>query len=302
MPLRILRPDDIPGLTKFRGGIIARNGVGKTTWASTIPAVDPTSAEHRVVYASVDIENIRPVARLKHYRPVKIDRWNDMLDLYDLVNASLATPKPITDLVFDTWSRMQDLSIGKVVGYDPQDPEKLRAYIDRIPKSVHGWEGWGQVGALMNEWMANFNRLPVHIYYLLQENDRENKFDEVLETGPRLTPEAARGLKDALEVIGRMYVEVGGKELDVSGKEEDTILAAATSDPDPHHRRIDPDAREVRCLFIGQHDRYFAKGPSHLLGRVIRNPTWSNTVLPVLTQTPLPELHARQGIPPSIAV
>jgi hypothetical protein len=287
MPLQILRPEDIPAVSHARVGIVAQNGVGKTTWASTIPAKDARGVEHRVLYASVDIENLRPVLRHKHYRPVKLSLWNDLLELYELVDSSTRSKTPVTDVVFDTWSRMQDLAVGKVTGYNPTDPAKLREYIDRIPKRPSGWEGWGQVGSLMNEWMANFNRLPVSTYFLLQEMNREEKFDESLDTGPRLTPEAARGLKDALEIIGRMYVEFEGEEV--------VQIENLTATPDAHNRRIDADAKEVRKLLIGKHERFFAKGPTHLLGRVIENPTWNNTVLPVLTQTPRPELTSKNG-------
>lgn len=290
MPLQILTPDNIPALTKFRGGIFGRNGSGKTTFCSTIPEVDEVGIRHRVLVASVDIENIRPYTKHKHYRVVKLSHWNDLLDLYEMVGESLGTKAPVTDLPFDTWSRMQDLAIGKVTGYNPADPDKLRQYIERIPKRPQGWDGWGQVGALMNEWMANFNRLPVHVYYLVQENDRENRTDNYTETGPRLTPEATRGLRDALEVIGRMYVvtDDDSPEVSTNGKADDLdVEAAKKGGVDSKHRAINPDATEERRLFIGQHERYQTKGPTHILGRVIVNPTWTNTVLPILTQRPV---------------
>jgi len=283
----LIKPGDIQSATYFRGGIVGQNGIGKTTWASTIPAVDARGEKHRVLYMSVDIENLRPVLAHKHYRPGKLSEWNGLLRVYELVAASVQTPSPVTDVVFDTWSRMQDLAIGKVTGYSPTDPEKLKQYIERIPKRPSGWDGWGQVGALMNEWMANFNRLPVNMYYLMQEGDREVKYSEDVDTGPRLTPEAARGVKDALEFIGRMYVEINGQEVDVS--------ESLTESPDKHHRKIDPGAVETRKLLVGKHERYFAKGPTHLLGRVIDNPTWNNTVLPILTQTPLPALGSKDN-------
>ncbi len=290
MPLQVLTPDQIPALTRARLGIFARNGAGKTTFAATIPELDETGARHRVMAASVDIENIRPYTTRKHYRVTKLSHWNDLLELYELVEYSLRSEKmPVTDVVFDTWSRMQDLAIGKVTGYNPADPEKLRQYIERIPKRPEGWNGWGQVGALMNEWMGNFNRLPVHLYYLVQENDRENRTDNYTETGPRLTPEANRGLRDALEVIGRLYVitDEDSPAILTNGKAEDfDPNAAKKGGSDPNNRRIDPDALEERRLFIGQHERYQTKGPTHLLGRVIANPTWTNTVLPILTQRP----------------
>jgi hypothetical protein len=67
------------------------------------------------------------------------------MDVYDIV----ASPKSgIKALVWSTWSRVQDLALGYVCGYEPSDPAKLRAYIERIPKSPNGWQGWNQIGAL----------------------------------------------------------------------------------------------------------------------------------------------------------
>jgi hypothetical protein len=46
--------------------------------------------------------------------------------------------------------------------------------------------------------------------------------------------------------------------------------------------RIPEAAHEVRKLFIGQHERYLAKGPTHVLGRIVRDPTWQKLTDPLL--------------------
>jgi AAA domain len=264
----------IQALTHVRMGIYGANGSGKTTLASTIPDSE------RVLFVSVDDENIRPVAHLKHFRVVKLRRWNDLLTIYQ----ALADPRNrITTLVWDTWSRVQDLAVGKVCNYEPADPAKLAQYINSIPKNPHDWRGWGQVGALCSEWQRNFNLLPIHVIYLLQEQDRRREVEDDVKTGPRLTPEALKGIRDSLEILGRLYVDLAAPE--PNAPQEDNPIAPALPDlltPLVQSDRIDANVREVRRLFIGQHDRYIAKGPTHILGRVITDPTWAKIVPPLL--------------------
>ena len=260
--------DKIQALTHVRMGIYGPNGAGKTTFASTIPASE------RVLYVSVDDENIRPVAQLRHFRVVKLRRWNDILIIYQ----ALTSPQNrVTTLVWDTWSRVQDLAVGKITGYEPSDPAKLTQYIDRIPKSPQNWQAWGQVGALCSEWQRNFNMLPLHIIYLLQEQDRKREVEQDVYTAPRLTPEALKGIRDSLEILGRLYVDLATPSTTLQEADAAPIpfLAGAQADA------IDPHMREIRRLFIGQHERYIAKGPTHILGRVIDNPTWDKIVPPL---------------------
>ena len=256
--------DQIQALTHVRMGIYGPNGAGKTTFASTIPETE------RVLYVSVDDENIRPVIHLKHFRVVKVRRWDHLLVIYQ----GLVNQKGITAVVWDTWSRIQDLAVGKVTGYEPSDPAKLTQYINSIPKSPSNWQGWGQVGALCSEWQRNFNMLPLHMLYLLQEQDRRREVEQDVYTAPRLTPEALKGIRDSLEILGRLYVDLGSPETEK--KEGETFSLDG-----PGADRIDPNVKETRRLFIGQHERYIAKGPTHILGRVIDDPTWPKVVDPL---------------------
>src|SRR5215831_5883538 len=125
----------------------------------------------RVLYVSIDDENLRPVSKLKHYRVVKIRDWKHIWTVYDW----LRNQKAVTTVVWDTWSRVQDLAVGQVCNYHPSDPALLSKYVDNIPKNPHDWRGWGQVGALCSEWQRNFNVLPVNILYLMQEQDRQSE-------------------------------------------------------------------------------------------------------------------------------
>lgn len=266
MPLTILQPKDVLALDHVRMGVYGRNGTGKTTLAATITA--------NTLVVSVDDENVRPYMNKPNIRVAKIRRWTDVMDVYDIVSA----PKSgIQALVWDTWSRIQDLALGHICGYEPSDPAKLRAYIERIPKSPQDWRGWNQVGALCSEWQRNFNLLPVHALYLMQENDREQRYDDSVQTGPRLTPYALTGIRDSVEILGRLYVDV---ETGPEGEEDD---APPLIELEGGKNSVIPEnAREVRKLFIGQHDRYLAKGPTHVLGRIVKDPTWPKLTEPLL--------------------
>jgi len=269
VPLQILQPKDVLALDHVRLGIYGRNGTGKSTFAGTLDV--------NTLVVSVDDENVRPYMNKPNIRVAKIRRWNDVMDVYDIVS----TPKSgIQALVWDTWSRIQDLALGKVCGYEPSDPAKLRAYIERIPNSPAGWQGWNQIGALCAEWQRNFNLLPVHMIYLMQENDREQRFDEgVVVTGPRLTPYALLGIRDSVEILGRLYVDV---ETGSQSADDDAPPILNLEEGKTTH--IPEQAREVRKLFIGQHERYLAKGPTHVLGRIIRDPTWPKLTAPLMSR------------------
>lgn len=250
-------------------GVYGRNGVGKSTLASTIDV--------NTLVISVDDENVRPYMQRPNMRVAKIRRWTDVMDVYDAVS----NPRSgIQAIVWDTWSRIQDLALGHVCGYEPSDPAKLRAYIERIPKSPDGWKGWGQIGALCSEWQRNFNLLPVHALYLMQENDREQRYGEEgeVQTGPRLTPYALMGIRDSVEILGRLYVDV---ERPDAGEEDQPAIPLLDLEGDKS-THIPENAREVRKLFIGQHGRYLAKGPTHLFGRIVKDPSWTKLTEPLL--------------------
>jgi len=279
--------DQIQALTHVRMGIYGPNGSGKTTFASTIPESE------RVLFVSVDDENIRPISRLKHFRVVKLRRWNDILVIYQ----ALSDPKnQVTTLVWDTWSRVQDLALGKICNYEPADPAKLSQYIDRIPRTPGGWPQWGQIGALCSEWQRNFNLLPIHIVYLLQEQDRRAEVAGEptgdVKTGPRLTPSALLGIRDSLEILGRLYVDLVAPD---QSTQEASVVPIPSVLAGPQTDRIDPNVQEVRRLFIGQQDRYIAKGPTAKLGRVIDNPTWDKIVPPLFGGTHAPDGLVRPG-------
>jgi hypothetical protein len=293
VPSGFLKADDLQSLMTVRWAIFARNGRGKTWFLRSIPE------ELVFLYVTVGHERgIRTVAdRLRtttnkrgNLIPYVINRFNDLQPLLETVDL-LIDKGHIQGMAWDTLSRVQDLAIGKVMNYEPTQPGSEKDYIDRIPKTPRGYDNWDQVGALTAEWMRYFNRRPIHQIYLLQEQDREVKFDENVQTIVRLTPAAYRGLYDDMEMVGRLYVEVGGQEIEGDIKNGTEAAAPVTADAlmqegkvDKYKKDIDPDAPEVRKLFIGAHDRYWTKGPATQLGRVVTDPTWAKLYIPYGTK------------------
>jgi hypothetical protein len=108
--------------------------------------------------------------------------------------------------------------------------------------------------------------LPLHVIFLFQEMTRQPKFEnDILETTPALTPAALREVRATLELIGRLYVDLGS---------DDGVLTVDAGSESENLRKINPNAVETRRLLLGKHPRYFAKGPTAKLGYTVANPTW----------------------------
>lgn len=272
MALVLQRPEEIVSSGLARWGIYGENGVGKTTFLTTIP-----THELPLLVVSADDENVKPLRGMQNVAIAKVTRWDDLAEVLKLLQDGLLLRdgRPDPDVLsgkkkffrvvaFDTWSRLQGLAIHKVTGYEIARPGQEINYLTHVPKTPRDFREWGQVGALSSEWARYFMRLPIHTIFLFQENTREPKFEgDPIVTAPALTPEALRGIKEALELIGRLYVvrKEPGDGLPVS--------------PADRLRQIDPTTIERRMLLLGKHERYFAKGPTHALGYVVEDPTWA---------------------------
>lgn len=261
MALSLLRPDEVSSARLARWGIYGENGVGKTTFLSTIPPSIPT------LVVSADDENVKPLRGLDHVRVCKVRTWQDVCELFleirritESQDFKEGKAKFFKLIAFDTWTRIQDLALGHVVGYEAAESGREKDYISRIPKRPRDWDQWAQVGSLSGEWLRYFIRLPLHVIFLFQEMTHRPRFEQdIIVTEPALRPEALASAKEALDIIGRLYVtssEQGGN-LDLSGE-----------------RSISPHTKEQRMLLLGKHPRYFAKGPTHKLGYVVESPTW----------------------------
>ena len=263
-PIQVQAPEDVASSGLARWMFFGLNGAGKTTLLSTIPPEVPT------LVISADEENVDILRGMKHIKVIKITRWSQLGEVYQMLLTKLADPDVVSGkkrffkcVAFDTWTRIQALARNKIVGYEPIDggAEALK-YIDRAPTLPKGFENWQQIGALAGEWMRNFCRLPIHAIFLAQEEklDPKSENDDV-RVQMALTKWAVTEAMTALKLVGRLYVSLEDSEGNVLDALDDKF-------------QIREDVREVRKLLVGSHPIYKTKGDTQRLGYVVREPTW----------------------------
>lgn len=273
-----------------RWGIYGKNGRGKTFFARSVPPEFPT------LVVSCDLENVKPLRGLAHVKVVKITRWSDLGKVLGMLQRGLLLPNGEPDpkilsgerkyfrlVIFDTWTRVQALAVNKIVGYERVSPQDAIKFIETAPRTPKGYDAWQQIGALTGEWMRYFEELPIHCLFLFQEGTRKVLSDDrttIEEVGPMLTPLALTHAKDTLELIGRLYVTLGrpGTPEEAIEEEELIDLSGNITDNPASDPWMNPHAQEVRNLFIGQHPYFFAKGPTHKLGRIVTDPKFGDLV------------------------
>lgn len=273
MPLEFKKAKDVVNRKYARWGIYGNNGVGKTTFLSTIPADLP------LLVVNTAVENIKPVADLDHVTVTSMFYWDEMQELFlklrgiltvrDSSNRLVPNPDIVSGekkffrvVAFDTLTRLAALAAKKILGQDnisPEDAYKLMTALHE--QKGRNFEFFNSLAGMVGEVVRNFEQLPIHIVWLFQERNREPEFEHSSPTvtGPDLTPAAVAQVKESVELLGRLYVTLN-EEKDLLGKDGSY--------------RINASATETRRLLIGQHDRYMAKGPTHILGYTVENPSW----------------------------
>jgi len=270
-PFQLLPAEQIASAGLAKIGIFGDNGTGKTTLLSTIPPDLPT------LVVSADEENVDPLRGFAHIRVKKIAEWDELRFILQFLAKSPKNPFKV--LAFDTWTRLQALAINQVTGYRVRSADEAMQFITQIPRTPKGYEAWQNVGALAAEWMRYFERLPMHVVFMMQvQNRRENREDPDDEgiIGPALTPYALRSAKESLKMLGYLYVELEEPQASTNGE---IILELEKK----RSAVINPNVREVRRLLVGKHPRYATKGPTHKVGYVIEQPTWA-TISPAWAQ------------------
>lgn len=258
-----------------RWGLFGRNGAGKTTFLSTIPKDYPTWV------LAADNENMDPLVGHEHIKTPILREWKQMGDYYEMVRKAYSVhprawekfPGIPRVVAFDTWTRMQALAANMLTKYTPAEFEVAQKYIETAPRLPKGWEAWQQIGALASEWMRNWERLPVHLIFLFQEQEKESREGSELSVpkiGPMMTPLAVQAAKDTLKIIGRLYVVT-----EKAGGDDKIAFNPAQASAATSLREIDEDVTERRKLLLGEHPLYVTKGPVSKLGYVVTEPTWA---------------------------
>lgn len=273
MSIQIQNPSEVATASYSRWGIFGDNGVGKTSFLASIPP------ELHVWVISADQENVKPLIPYEnHIKVTKLNRWDDLLEVHRFLAKGLlladGTPDPAVRsgekpffnvIAFDTWTRLQALAANKIVGYEMLKPSDVEKYVTTAPKTPQGYQAWQQVGALVAEWLGYFNTLPIHTVSLFQEGFRQSDQEgEDGKIGPLLTPLALRRVMDGLELVGRLYIDYETKP------EEGIVFGAEAS-----HWKINAEQTEKRRLLVGKHPGYRTKGPTHILGYTVEDPTWA---------------------------
>ena len=264
-------------------------GAGKTTFLATIPP------PLRVWVISAGKENIKVLEPYPHIQVTKINRWQQLLDVYlfakrNLLEEDGKTPKVKPNffdvIAFDTWTRKQILAMQMKAGRELVKEGDEAKYLTNVPRLGGDFTFWQQAEGLVTEWMGYFLDLPIHTLFMFQEITKDPQFEgDPLRTTLALSKSAITKPMEDLELVGRLYAEV----------DEPTSadpLAGITSNPDPTLRRIDPNAKVTRRLLIGPHDRYLCKGPTHILGYTVENPTWEK-----LAKSLEPKAYALENAP-----
>jgi hypothetical protein len=253
------KAEDLVDVGYARAGIYGENGAGKTTFLSTIPP------DIQTLVLSANNENIKPLRGRPHIRIAKITRWDDLYDYY--LSLKKGNHK-YQCIAVDTETRMQALAGLKISGQEVKPGEEVK-WLQSAPRLGKGYDYWDSVGSLCAEHVRLLCGLPMHVVLLFQEMTRTPKLEnDLLETGPAVTPAALREIKTTLEILGRLYVE--------TEEGEDGELMIDEGGEAAQLRRINFRTVEKRRLLLGKHPRYFAKGPTEQLGYCIENPTWAS--------------------------
>lgn len=263
MPVELKKPKELVKAGLARWGYYGDNGTGKSTLLA--------STEGPGLVVNTSNEGIDPYLVRDDIRIATVTRWDDLMDLFITIKQGLNDPRVVSGertfvkwIGFDTYTRIQGLALKKVKKIDQLSAEEeLKLLTTAQRENAEGWGQWEAIGNLANNGMVTFNQLPIHVIYLWQEQHREPKFEGAspAETLPAGTPYHIRYAKEVCTLLGRMFTldSDGGK--DILAKKGESW-------------KIDPNRKVDRYILIDKHERYFAKGPSHVLGYVVRNPSW----------------------------
>lgn len=265
MALSIVKAEEIASSGLARWGIYGSEGAGKSSFLASTCTCNETKKPDECVstlVVSAGMENIKPYetsATKRHIRLAKVQSWDELMQVFLYLRDKT---HPFKAIGFDTWTRMQSLAYLKIVGGE-LPLEKIEERLRQTPRSPKDWGQWEQIGSLAAYGIQVFCALPLHTIFLFQESISRPKTElDILEVAPDIRPPTLRQTRTDLELIGRLYVTLeGGDPLD---------------DAEGGKRAVKEDLTEVRKLLIGKQEGFVTKGPTHLLGRVVENPTWTS--------------------------
>lgn len=260
--IKLQKPSELTVESKARWAIYADQGVGKSTFAATAATwLEETAPGREVLVISIRGEAVdaykpyeeRVEGKSARVRIIRITKWDQLTEVLLL----LGNPRsPFDVVIFDTFpSRLAAEKMGNV-SLSPEEWQQILKTPERLtPKAGKGQDGfslWEGIAAIQVYTLELFYALPLHVLCLFQPEERDKNGET--QAGPALTPQAARFMRPAFKLCGYLYTADDETEL---------------------NPRVIKEVIRERKLLIEKHPFFYAKGPSHVLGPVVTNPTWA---------------------------
>lgn len=176
-----------------------RSGTGKTTLAASFPKP--------LLLIDVTDEGTDSISDVEKIDVLEARDFEEVQEAYWYLSKN---PTKYKTVVIDTVTQLQTMSIVEVL-------EKKKKQVT----NVGDWgtmtkREWGDVSALMKEWLINFRDLTsqgINIIFIAQDRvfnlgDEEEDVEGLLmpEVGPSLSPSVAKALNAAVSVIGNTFI------------------------------------------------------------------------------------------------
>jgi len=176
--------------------VYGRSGSGKTTFAATMPKP--------LLYIDVKDKGTDSIADVKGIKVMQIESFSDFEDTYWYLKNN---PKAFKSVVIDTATQLQTMVVREV----SSSAKKRAGDWGSMTK-----QQWGDVAALMKEWLSNYRdltNLGMDVLFIAQDrtfnlSDEEEANDQMLapEVGPALSPSVVKTLNADVSVIGNMFI------------------------------------------------------------------------------------------------
>lgn len=215
--------------------LYGRSGTGKTTLAASFPKP--------ILYLDVRDEGTDSISDVEELFVREVASFEDFEDTYWWLKEN--DGGKYKTVIIDTVSQLQQIVV----------EEKSASKKKRGGKPAGEWGSmtrgdWGDVAALMKEWLINYrdlSSLGINVVFIAQDrtfnlSDEEDDADGGIapEVGPGLSPSIAKALNAAVSMIGNTFIRQRTITKEVNGKK----------------RKIE---RIEYCLRVGPNPSYITK-------------------------------------------
>lgn len=230
--------------------IYGRSGTGKTTIAGTFPGP--------ILYLDIKDRGTDSIHDVKNIDVMEVEVWDDFEDVYYFLKTN--KEHGYKTIVIDTITQLQQMVMTDVMSKKKKSTQNVGDWGSMAKRD------WGDVAAIMKEWIDNFVGLPIdNVVFLAQERaDKPSEEDDdnllIPEVGPRTMPSVASSLNAAVSAIGNTFIRIKRTKKEINGKKVEREKA-------------------VYCLRIGPNPIYTTKirKPRHIEAPdYIEDPTYDD--------------------------